>query len=81
MSWFEPVTLKGRFAELLPLEAAHADDLGAAAADGELWKLWFTSVPTPDKTEAYMETALAERAAGRSLPFAVRRRSDGKIVG
>ncbi len=81
MSWIEPITLQGKFAALLPLEAKHADDLRAATADGELWKLWFTSVPTPDKTGAYVETALAERAAGRSMPFVVRRLSDGKIVG
>ena len=81
MSWIEPITLTGIFAELAPLEAAHANDLRAAAADGELWKLWFTSVPAPDKTEDYIDTALAERASGRSIPFVVRRLSDGKIVG
>lgn len=81
MSWIEPVLLKGKFAELIPLDIGHADELRAAAADGQLWNLWFTSVPAPDKTEAYIETALAERAAGRSMPFVVRRLSDGKIVG
>lgn len=81
MSWIVPVTLKGKFAELIPLEMGHLPALQEAAADGELWKLWFTSVPSPDKTLAYIETALAERAAGRSMPFVVRRLADDRIVG
>ena len=81
MSWISPVTLTGKFAELVPLEISHEAALKDAAADGELWKLWFTSVPSPGKTRAYIDTALAERAAGQSMPFVVRRLADGKIIG
>jgi len=81
VSWISPVTLSGKFAELIPLEAFHESALQEAAADGELWKLWFTSVPSPAYTAAYIDAALAERAAGHSLPFVVRRIADGKIVG
>ncbi len=81
MSWIVPTTLSGKYAELVPLETGHVAALQVAAADGELWKLWFTSVPTADDTQAYVDTALAERASGRSMPFVVRRLSDGKIVG
>ncbi len=81
MGWIAPVTLRGAFAELIPLEITHTAELQAAAADGQLWKLWFTSVPSPDKTASYIETALVERSNGRSMPFVVRRLEDGKLVG
>ena len=81
MSWIEPANLTGKIAELVPLEVGHVLALKEAAADGELWKLWFTTVPSPETAQAYVDTALAERTAGRSLPFAVRRLQDGRIVG
>ena len=81
MSWIAPTTLTGKFVELVPLEVAHVPALKEAAADGELWKLWFTTVASPETAQAYVDTALAERTAGRSLPFAVRRLQDGRIVG
>ena len=81
MGWIEPITLWGKIVELVPLEIGHVDALKQVAADGELWKLWFTTVPSPESTEAYVDTALAERAAGRSIPFVARRRGEGKMVG
>ena len=77
MGWISPITLTGQVAELVPLEIGHVDALKQVAADGELWKLWFTTVPSPESTEAYVDTALAEHAAGRSMSFVVRRLSDG----
>ena len=83
--WIEPVTLQGRHTLLEPLRAAHHDALCAAAADGELWRLWYTSVPAPNATRDYIDTLLAARDAGTVLPFAVRRmRPDGaagEVVG
>jgi len=48
--WIEPVTLEGEHVRLVPLTAGHEQALTAAASDGELWKLWYTFVPSPDKT-------------------------------
>ncbi|CAG9173340.1 GNAT family N-acetyltransferase [Cupriavidus respiraculi] len=73
----EPVVLEGRHAMLEPLTAAHEDELRAAAADGELWKLWYTSVPSPDQTRAWIETALDQRDRLGAMPFVVRRVRDG----
>lgn len=78
--WREAPTLSGRHVQLEPLAREHAEGLRAAAADGELWKLWFTSVPQPEAAEAYIDTALALQAEGRALPFVVRD-ADGVIVG
>jgi RimJ/RimL family protein N-acetyltransferase len=79
-TWLQPVSLEGRHARLEPLRVEHADALRAALADGELWRLWYTAVPTLDTVEAYIATALAERNAGVSLPFVVRD-ADGTVVG
>jgi RimJ/RimL family protein N-acetyltransferase len=59
----------------------HHDGLIAAANDGELWKLWYTSVPEPEQTHAYISAALAGMEAGHMLPWAVRDLANDTIVG
>jgi RimJ/RimL family protein N-acetyltransferase len=76
-----PALLEGDAVRLEPLATGHAPELAEAAADGRLWELWFTIVPTPEAMPAWIESALALQAAGRALPFAVRRRRDGRLVG
>ena len=78
--WRIVPVLSGRHVRLEPLQPAHAEGLRAAAADGELWTLWYTSVPSPEAVESYIEAALAMQAEGRALPFAVRD-AQGDIVG
>jgi len=77
----QPVTLEGHGVRLEPLQPAHEADLAAAAADGKLWELWFTSVPTPEGTERYIADALSGQRAGTMLPWVVRDLADGRIVG
>src|SRR5690348_2130051 len=77
----EPVTLDSESVRLEPLMPAHADALRAAAADGQLWTLRFTSVPEPDQTEAYIEAALQGQRDGHMLPFVVRDRASGRVIG
>ena len=76
-----PVTLEGHGVRLEPLTREHHDGLVAAASDGELWRLWFTSVPSPDETHAYISAARAGQDAGHMLPWAVRDLAAGTIVG
>lgn len=71
MTWPQPVTLHGTHATLEPLAAAHLDGMVEAVRDGALWKLWYTSVPTPEGMAAEIERRLALQARGRMLPFAV----------
>ena len=77
----QPVTIEGEGIRLEPLDLGHESDLRRAAADGELWRLRFTSVPEPEQTRAYIETALVDQAAGVRLPFAVRELGTGTLVG
>ncbi len=80
MSWPEPVTLRGAHATLVPLESGHRDALCAAVHDGELWKLWFTSVPSPEGMATEIERRLALQAAGSMRPFTVQDAA-GRVVG
>ena len=77
----KPTTLEGHGVRLEPLTREHHDGLEAAAADGRLWELWFTSVPEPGKTDAYIRTALDGLEAGHMLPWAVRKLASGQVVG
>lgn len=76
-----PVTLEGHGVRLEPLTPAHCDGLAAAAADGKLWELWYTSVPAPDETARYIADALQGQEAGHMLPWAVLELTTGAIVG
>jgi RimJ/RimL family protein N-acetyltransferase len=75
------VTLEGHGIRLEPLAYEHHDGLAVAAADGKLWELWFTAVPEPEQTHAYIAGALAGQEAGHMLPWAVRELTTGTIVG
>ena len=71
MGWPAPVELRGSHAKLLPLSATHEAGLAEAARDGELWRLWYTAVPTPEGMATEIERRLKLQAAGSMLPFTV----------
>ena len=78
MTWPDPVTLDGRTVTIVPLSHDHCDDLARASADGELHKLWYTSVPAPGD----MAADIAKRQSLTTMqPFAVLQKSSGKAVG
>jgi RimJ/RimL family protein N-acetyltransferase len=76
-----PIALEDHGIRLEPLGDEHERDLMLAAGDGELWKLWFTSVPEPTAVGRYIADALAGQAAGTMLPWAVRDLGSGQVVG
>lgn len=76
-----PVTLEGYGIRLEPLVVEHHDGLVTAASNGNLWELWFTAVPEPRDTRAYIESALAGQQTGHMLPWAVRDLASQTIVG
>jgi hypothetical protein len=80
MPWLEPVTLRGAHARLEPLSQDHCDGLTEAVKDGELWKLWYTSVPSAEGMLKEIDRRLGLQAAGSMLPWTVFDAS-GKIAG
>ena len=80
MPWLEAVTLSGQYARLEPLSQDHHDGLREAVQDGELWKLWYTFVPTPENMAKEIDRRLALAASGSMLPFTVFD-ANGNIVG
>ena len=76
-----PVVLAGHGIRLEPLAPEHHDGLVAAASDGRLWELWYTAVPEPHDTRAYIDHALAGQEAGQMLPWVVRDLPSHTIVG
>jgi RimJ/RimL family protein N-acetyltransferase len=71
MPWLEPVTLRGAYARLEPLSHEQSDGLTEAVRDGELWKLWYTSVPSPEGMAKEIDRRLDLQATGSMLPFTV----------
>jgi RimJ/RimL family protein N-acetyltransferase len=80
MPWLEPITLRGPHAELKPLSHDHTVGLTEAVRDGELWKLWYTAVPTPEGMGKEIDRRLGLQKAGAMLPWTVFD-ADGRIAG
>ena len=77
----EPVTLQGQHAHLEPLRLDHANALSEAVQDGELWKLWYTAIPTPAAMLGEVQRRLDLQASGSMLPFAVIHLPDERMAG
>ena len=80
MPWPDPVTLSGAHARLEPLSQAHHDGLVEAVKDGDLWKLWYTSVPKAENMTKEIDRRLGLQKTGSMLPFTVFD-AGGKIAG
>ena len=78
--WPPAVELAGPHARLVPLAREHAEGLAEAVRDGELWTLWYTSVPPPERMAGEIERRLGLRERGSMLPFTVLDAA-GRIVG
>ena len=80
MPWLEPTTLRGAHARLEPLSHDHLAGLTEAVKDGELWKLWYTAIPTPENMTKEIDRRLGLQKAGTMLPFTVFD-AEGRIAG
>jgi RimJ/RimL family protein N-acetyltransferase len=81
VAFVQPITLSARGVDLVPLGLNHEGGLRAAAADGELWNIRVTSVPEPEQTRSYIESALSMREAGNRFAFAVLESATGELLG
>src|SRR4051812_18627435 len=72
MAAFDPVILTGKYVMLEPLSHAHHDGLVDAVRDGDVWKLWYTSVPAPGEMRDEIDRRLVLQEQGSMLPFTTR---------
>jgi len=79
--WIEPVSFTGSKVVLEPLSLEHAESMSEAVKDGELWKLWYTTIPSPEKVTEYINIALGMRENFGAMPFIVREKESNKIIG
>ncbi len=79
--WPDEVTLTGNHVIVEPLQMRHKADLQEAAADGELHRLWYTAIPTPEGVGAEIKRRLSLRESGSMLPFAIVDKATGRAVG
>jgi RimJ/RimL family protein N-acetyltransferase len=77
----QAVTLQGQHARLEPLNMGHAQALSEAVQDGELWRLWYTAIPTPAAMAGEVQRRLDLQASGSMLPFAVIHLPDERMAG
>ncbi|CAI8830698.1 N-acetyltransferase [Pseudomonas sp. IT-347P] len=76
-----PTTLQGQRILLRPLQYSDADALLHAAADGELWNLTVTVVPSASTVDSYLKKALDGRDAGSVMPFVIMLKDSGEVIG
>jgi len=81
MGFADSVSLHGQTVSLVPLSHSHHDDLVEAVKDGELWTMWYTSIPAPEHLRAEIDRRLALQKEASMLPFAVIEKSTGAAVG
>lgn len=80
-SWLTPVTLTGDTVILVPLAPEHKEALVNAASDGELWNLWYTSVPSSETIDQYLSKAFSDQEHQIALPFVVIDKQSGEVIG
>jgi RimJ/RimL family protein N-acetyltransferase len=80
-NWLNETELTGKLVKLVPLKREHRNDLVKAAADGNLWDLWFTGVPSEKTIDTYIDFAFSEKEQDRSLAFAVVDLQTNNIIG
>lgn len=76
-----PLRLAGGVVTLEPLGIEDHDDLVEAVHDGEMWRIWYTSIPTPETMADEIAARLAKQNAGLIAPFTLRSTATGKALG
>lgn len=80
MKWIKESPIEGELVILEPITPDHIEGLTEAVKDGELWKLWYANVPTPNQMHEYVKEAIESSASGDTA-YVVRMKESGNIVG
>ncbi len=78
-SFTQQLELQGQHVTLVPLSMLHQDQLAEAVKDGELWRHWYTLIPSPEKMGEEITRRLKLQEQGSMLPFTVM--AQGQAVG
>ena len=68
-SFLQETQLSGKHVQLVPLSMVHHDALIEAVKDGELWRHWYTFIPTPEKMADEISRRLSLHQQGSMLPL------------
>ena len=77
----EDIALTGKVAALEPLSMAHHEDLVEAVQDGDLHKLWYTTIPSAGEMRAEISRRLELHRQGSMYPFVVKHLATQRCVG
>lgn len=75
------VVLEGAHVRLEPLRAEHADALHAATPGEDVWTWLSVDLRERAQLQSWMTEAFAARDRGEEVPFTVRLRPGGEVVG
>jgi len=81
MIWPPSITLQGKHVAVVPLGVEHHDALVDVVRDGEMWKYWYTKIPSPEAMQADIERRLGLRERGSMQPFVIVGKARNKVVG
>jgi N-acetyltransferase len=79
--WPEDFSVEGNHVMVVPLTFSHQADLEEAAADGDLHRLWYTTVPSAENVAAEIQRRLDLRTSGSMMPFSIIDKTSGRAVG
>lgn len=78
---FTTISLEGQKVKLVELNITHREGLLKAASDGKLWELWYTSVPSDNNIDHYIQKALEDLQNGTAYPFVILDKINGEVLG
>ncbi|MGB3412217.1 MAG: GNAT family protein [Microthrixaceae bacterium] len=74
-------TLSGDIVTLLPLAMEHSEALAEAVAEDDLYKVWYTRLPSPEGMDRDIADRLSQHADGAKVPWVIIRNEDARPVG
>ncbi|MDQ5893802.1 MAG: N-acetyltransferase [Actinomycetota bacterium] len=80
-SFVQAPTLENQLVRLEQLDSTQESDLARVAAEGDLWRTWYTHVPAPKEVEAEIQRRLALQRAGEMAPWGIVDPTTDRVVG
>lgn len=81
MRFADAPTLSNAYVELRPLSGAHHDQLVEAVSVDELWRTWYTRIPSPQSMADEIDRRVAAMEAGTMAAWTIFDLGTGRAVG